>query len=233
LEVKNITSNKIYSVGDYDSDCDLWCFTLIISRTDSWSSQYSPQFWQCSWDDHGGPSKITVGLLSWSPTLKIWVDSRWNYLFHSKQTKTFFCYFWDQSRLSAISLLSAYIFFYLSVSNCSLKFRWETWAIVFTSVFLWFFEKRHFQSILYFFSKEKYNPKIIFCILNLVRSQVYRVEKFEKFLLYLPKNLFLFLYFLIKCHILTQILVFFGPVITPNIFKNNVFLINSIRDLCM
>ena len=175
---------------------------MIISRSDSWSSQkniysdneYSPQFWQCSWDDHGGPSKITVGLLSWSPTLKIWVDSRWNYLFHSTQTKTFFfATFGIKVNYQQYHYYQHICFLILSVSNCSLKFRWETWAIVFTSVFLWFFEKRHFQSILYFFSIEKSNPKIIFCILNLVHSQVYRVEKFEKFLLYLSKkSIFIF-----------------------------------------
>jgi hypothetical protein len=83
------------------------------------------------------------------------------------------------------------------------------------------------MSNLAYISTEKIDPKIFFCIINLVHSKVYRVEKVGKYLLYLSKkSSFYFSDIHIKRRILNRILVFFGPVTTLNIIKNNLFLIN-------
>jgi hypothetical protein len=107
-------------------------------------------------------------------------------------------------------------------------------SIAFTGVF---FRKKAFSKVTStYFSIEKSYSKKVFCIINLVHSRVHQVEKVGKYLLYLSKKSnFYFSDILIKSRILTRILGFFRPVITLNIFKNNIFLINSIRafDWCM
>jgi hypothetical protein len=109
-------------------------------------------------------------------------------------------------------------------------------AIAFTGAFFDFSKKDIFKGYFdLFFDREELLKKV-FCIINLVHSQVHRVEKVGKYLLYLSKkSSFYFSDILIKSRILTRILGFSGPVITLNIFKNNIFLINSIRafDWCM
>jgi hypothetical protein len=54
-----------------------------------------------------------------------------------------------------------------------------------------------------YFSKESSNPKNIFCIINLVQLQVYRVEKVGKNLLYLSKknDFLIFSYFNLRAHL--------------------------------
>jgi hypothetical protein len=59
-------------------------------------------------------------------------------------------------------------------------------AIAFTGVFFFDFSKKGIFKGYFdlFFDKEEQSKKI-FCIINLVHSQVYRVEKVGKYLLYL------------------------------------------------
>ena len=103
--------------------------------------------------------------------------------------------------------------------------------------FLDFSKKRHFFIGYFslFFDKEEQSKKI-FCIINLVRFQVYRVEKVGIYLLpQLRKSSFYFSDIFLKSDILTQVLGFFGPGITLNILENNIFQIYSIRafDWCV
>jgi len=110
-------------------------------------------------------------------------------------------------------------------------------AIALIGVFFLIFRKKAFSKVTSaYFSIEKSHPKKIFCIINLVHFQVYRVEKVGKYLLpQLRKSSFYFSDIFLKSDILTQVLGFFGPGITLNILENNIFQIYSIRafDWCV
>ncbi len=98
-------------------------------------------------------------------------------------------------------------------------------VIAFTGVFYSIFRKKTFSLVTSaYISIEKRNPKKIFCIINLVHSQVYRVEKVGKYLLpQSKKSSFYFSDIFLKSDILTQVLGFFGTGITLNILENNIF----------
>ena len=110
---------------------------------------------------------------------KIKVDSRWNYL----------------PLLGSKSIIKVQypevpyvpMCFNLSISNCSLTLRWESWEQLFLKVFFFDFSKKgFFKGYFDFFLIESGNPQKNCSIIN--HSKVYRVEKVEKFLLYLSKK---------------------------------------------
>ncbi len=77
------------------------------------------------------------------------IHSRWNYLFPSKQTKTcFFVTFGIKvNYLQYQEVPYVPMCFNLSMSNCSLTFRWESWEQLFFQFFFFIFRKKAFSTV--------------------------------------------------------------------------------------